>query len=102
MYLLPEGMTMADVRRMDAELLASEGLDLAAFPTTGDATVSAVNGEAHSIEFVPLPTWQGGALALARCVCGWESQRTEEAVVNGEVERHLASQGDQGEMQDAR
>lgn len=28
MYLLPDGMTMADVRRMDAELLASEGIDL--------------------------------------------------------------------------
>lgn len=27
-YLLPPGQTMADVRRMDAELLASEGIDL--------------------------------------------------------------------------
>lgn len=26
-YLLPEGMTMKDVLRIDAELLASEGLD---------------------------------------------------------------------------
>lgn len=26
-YLLPEGKTMQDVLRMDAELLASEGLD---------------------------------------------------------------------------
>ena len=26
-YLLPEGKTMADIRRMDAELLASEGID---------------------------------------------------------------------------
>jgi hypothetical protein len=26
-YLLPEGTTMADIRRIDAELLASEGLD---------------------------------------------------------------------------
>lgn len=26
-YLLPEGTTMADIRRMDAELLASEGVD---------------------------------------------------------------------------
>ena len=27
-YLLPEGTTMADVRRLDRELLASEGLDV--------------------------------------------------------------------------
>lgn len=27
-YLLPAGKTMADVRQMDLELLASEGLDL--------------------------------------------------------------------------
>lgn len=27
-YLLPEGKTMADVRRLDLELLASEGLDI--------------------------------------------------------------------------
>jgi hypothetical protein len=27
-YLLPEGTTMADVRRLDLELLASEGLDV--------------------------------------------------------------------------
>lgn len=27
-YLLPTGKTMADVRQMDLELLASEGLDL--------------------------------------------------------------------------
>lgn len=26
-YLLPEGTTMADIRRMDAEQLASEGID---------------------------------------------------------------------------
>jgi hypothetical protein len=26
-YLLPEGKTMQDILRMDAELLASEGLD---------------------------------------------------------------------------
>ncbi len=26
-YLLPEGMTMKDVLRMDAELLAREGID---------------------------------------------------------------------------
>ncbi len=26
-YLLPEGMTMKDVLRIDAELLASEGID---------------------------------------------------------------------------
>ena len=26
-YLLPEGMTMKDVLRIDAEILASEGLD---------------------------------------------------------------------------
>lgn len=27
-YLLPEGTTMADVRRLDQELLASEGLEV--------------------------------------------------------------------------
>jgi hypothetical protein len=27
-YRLPEGMTMADVRRLDLELLASEGLEV--------------------------------------------------------------------------
>jgi hypothetical protein len=27
-YLLPEGMTMADVRRLEVELLASEGLKI--------------------------------------------------------------------------
>lgn len=27
-YLLPEGTTMADVRRLDLELLASEGLEV--------------------------------------------------------------------------
>ncbi len=27
-YLLPEGKTMADVRRLDLELLASDGLDV--------------------------------------------------------------------------
>jgi hypothetical protein len=27
-YLLPEGKTMADIRQMDLELLASEGLDI--------------------------------------------------------------------------
>jgi hypothetical protein len=27
-YLLPEGKTMQDILRVDAELLASEGLDL--------------------------------------------------------------------------
>jgi hypothetical protein len=27
-YRLPEGMTMADVRRLDQELLASDGLDV--------------------------------------------------------------------------
>lgn len=27
-YLLPEGMTMADVRRLERELLASEGLKI--------------------------------------------------------------------------
>jgi hypothetical protein len=27
-YLLPEGMTMADVRRIELELLASEGLKI--------------------------------------------------------------------------
>ena len=27
-YLLPEGKTLADVRRIDFELLASEGLDV--------------------------------------------------------------------------
>ncbi|MDQ3724285.1 MAG: hypothetical protein M3335_00095 [Actinomycetota bacterium] len=27
-YFLPEGMTMADVRRRDEELFASEGLEL--------------------------------------------------------------------------
>jgi hypothetical protein len=27
-YLLPEGKTMADIRQIDLELLASEGLDI--------------------------------------------------------------------------
>ena len=27
-YLLPEGTTMADVRRLDLELLASEGIEV--------------------------------------------------------------------------
>lgn len=29
-YLLPEGKTMADIRQIDLELLASEGLDIKA------------------------------------------------------------------------
>lgn len=32
-YLLPEGTTMADVRRVDLELLASEGLDVKGLET---------------------------------------------------------------------
>ena len=32
-YLLPAGNTMADVRQMDLELLASEGLDLDSLDT---------------------------------------------------------------------
>lgn len=32
-YRLPEGTTMADVRRLDQELLASEGLEVKGLPT---------------------------------------------------------------------
>lgn len=48
----------------------------------------------HSIEYVNLSAWQDPDLLLARCGCGWESQRTAEQVVEAEVRRHLASQGE--------
>jgi hypothetical protein len=35
-YLLPEGTTMADVRRLELELLASEGLDVKDLQSEGD------------------------------------------------------------------
>lgn len=35
-YLLPEGMTMRDVRQVDAEFLASEGIELLADEETED------------------------------------------------------------------
>jgi hypothetical protein len=35
-YLLPEGKTMADVRRLDLELLASEGLNVKDLRPEGD------------------------------------------------------------------
>lgn len=35
-YRLPEGTTMADVRRLDQELLASEGLEVEGLHTEGD------------------------------------------------------------------
>jgi hypothetical protein len=45
----------------------------------------------HSIEYVNLGGWQNPDLLLARCACGWESQRTAEQVVQEEVRRHVAS-----------
>lgn len=36
-YLLPEGTTMADVRRLELELLASEGLDVKDLQPGNDA-----------------------------------------------------------------
>jgi hypothetical protein len=41
-YLLPEGKTMADIRQIDLELLASEGLDIE--PQSGDGS----SGESSS------------------------------------------------------
>jgi hypothetical protein len=35
-YLLPEGTTMADVQRLELELLASEGLDIKDIRSEGD------------------------------------------------------------------
>jgi hypothetical protein len=34
-YLLPEGTTMKDVRRLDLELLASEGIEVEGLPAKG-------------------------------------------------------------------
>jgi hypothetical protein len=42
-YLLPEGKTMADIRQIDRELLAAEGLDIEATksPKPSDKTAEA-------------------------------------------------------------
>lgn len=36
-YRLPEGTTMADVRRLDLELLASEGIEVKGLQAEGDS-----------------------------------------------------------------
>lgn len=46
----------------------------------------------HDIEFIVLPTWQGGTFHQASCECGWQSQRVaNREVVETEAHRHIAN-----------
>lgn len=68
MYLLPPGKTMADIRRMDEELLASEGVSLPAMygnrKTHPRLTVAALRFQLHDLD----PDWTVHAYEGEDCV----------------------------------